>query len=378
MVTMVSNTQSEQEISEAMTQAGLTPIVKAPKEPEAKVEDKTEPAAEPVGEPGEEIPAEPGDETKPALEAGKTETQESSQVTEPPKPKAKGGWQAKLEKKTRELDSIREELEQERGDKTKLREQIAELESQIAELKPAEPAKPEQPVRPKRPSLAEFDFDQDKYEAAMAEYDTQVEAYLRKVTEANVAKALADADERRKQEAAVEATQAELRAFEQRRDESKAVYEDFDDVLAGIPKSAVTALDSDVVRGYVAGKSKQPALLMYFFAQDYLENGGAESERILALDPYDQIIEIKEIEKQIEAQLKAGKSEVKPEAKAEPEKKTPPARVTPPAKTPDSPITPVGGRVAGSNTGATDFHKLAETNPKEFRNRLMSKLPTSH
>src|SRR5689334_21758227 len=109
MIQIASNSGTEQDLKDAMIANGIQPEEVAAPTGEAKPEGDKKSAA--PGEPGEKVPAETGKESEPTTDAGKDNSQkeppEEPVVTEPVvtevKPKAKGGFQAKLETKTRQL-----------------------------------------------------------------------------------------------------------------------------------------------------------------------------------------------------------------------------------------------------------------------------------
>lgn len=347
MVTLESNIATEAELKEALSSFGIeTP------EPEPATNEPAKEATETPGEPGGKPAAEP--EVKPAAEAVPAET--TTQEVPPGEPgenakKAKGGLQRKVEKLTAAL-------EDERGDKAQLKADLDAAKAKLAEIekttKPAESAKPAEPVRPKRPTKASVEFDEDKYEEAMSKYDEDLDTYFKAVTDKAKAEAVATTEAKLAQTQAEQKASAVMDAFVTRKDAGKAAYLDWDETLDAMPKDAKTVADtSDHVRAYILSKSKQPADLIMYFAKDYLEDDGTESERIGAMDAYDQILELRAIEMSIAEKRKApivtSKKETPPPAAAQAE---PPAKPKPPAqRTPDAPIEPVSNRGASADPG---------------------------
>lgn len=379
MVTLATNTQPESEVQEALEANGVVIEGKEnPTETEKVVE------SESTGAPGEKIPAETDGKTAAETEPVKDKTQGTQEPKDTPaeKPKSKGGFQAKNEKLTRQLEETREALELERGDKSKLRQKVEELEAQITGTKPPiEEKKSDELVRPKRPTMKDVDFDQDQYESAMDKYDADLDVYHAAVSQKKAKDELTTYQQTQERKAAEAVAQKEYDSFVDRRDKSASAYDDYQDTWEALPDDAQTVLlSSDVVRGYVAGESPAPAHLIRFFAKDFLENDGAESERIAALNPIRQLLEIKKIEDRLIDEI-SGKGGTAAATTEKPESTKPPAK--PEAKRvepPESPITPVNGRGAPSGR-ARDFNaemKAASDagDSKAFR-KILSELEQS-
>lgn len=346
MITITSNTQSEQEMQDVYEQRGLT-VVKD--EPETKPDESAQP-----GKPGEQ-PAAPASETT----APVTEPEEKPQ--EPQATPAKHGkpnFKSKLERAEENLAHVREELENERGDKSKLLQKIEELEAKVNDLsaKPVEEApKTEEPVRPKRPKRADFDFDDDeKFEEALAKYDEDMLAYNDAVSESKVKKALeADRQERQKEEQQ-RVEDKRQREYNERLTQGIAEIPDYAETIKELGESPVPL--PPVMEAYIA-KSKVPALLVYSLAKDVLENEAKYLEQLAELDPIDMVAELRDFERKVVAEHNKGKEkpvETKPvEAKPDPvaeEKKPEPAPAKPkPVQKVEPPIEPVGSRAATSN-----------------------------
>jgi hypothetical protein len=394
-VEIASNTQSEAELTEALVANGYT-VVEGEKEEEAKPAEEVD-KSEPAGEPGEKIPAETEGKTAAEAEPAKDKSQETSQEDKDKAEtkKSKGGFQAKVEKLTQRLDEAREELELERGDKTKLRQKVEELEAKLAGITaPAETAKPAELVKPKRPEMpdpSDVDFDPEKYSALrkkyaedMAKYDDEMETYREALTDKKVREAReADQADYRERERKRQENEAMMQ-FALRKEKDEGFYEDFKEMTNSLSEEQ----DNNTVMGkspqayfFIMNKAQHPADLLYYFAKDMAENDGEENDRIKAMDPFDQIIELKALGDRLAAEREAAvaakatppKGETKTAAAAEPEKKAPPAKERPRVETPDAPISPVGARAnAKGKTLDEQMRDAAEAgNNKEF-NRLLA------
>lgn len=336
-VTIESNTEKASDMVDALKAAG----VKVTNEPTPPAESAPVVVAEPVvektvepgpaGEPGGSAPAETEGKTEPEPEAGipqETPTsQEPDEGEATPRRKSKGGFQVKVEKLTRQLEDTREQLDAERGDKTKLRSKIEELEAQLDTLQPKPATKDElvKPTRPVMPELSDFD-DLAKYQESLKQYrtdlnkyDTDLDDYNNKRAEQKIQEQIAASDARRAQEES-------QRQYLERLNKSRAAYEDFNELREAIPDGETTITDvSRVVRDYIALKSKDPAHLIHYFLDDHVNNGAAEAARLLDMDEFDQLIEITALERKLVADANKAKE---PEAvkaaaaTATPEKKT--------------------------------------------------------
>lgn len=400
MITLSTNTGTEQDIKDAMVANGIKPEETAA--PEVKddkpVEDKSKSAASEA--PGEKVPAEPGKESEAATDAAKDKSQEkppeqqAAETTKTPdtpdeaagKEKAKGGFQKKIDKLTKTVDLLQSQIEAKEGNETRLRRELEEAQAELAKLKPAEPETPKELVRPKRPTLKEFDFDQEKYDAAAEKYDADLDAYHAAVTQKTVADTLkAENEARAKQEREAQTAKA-IKEFEDRRNKGKDVYDDYDELMAALPEKAETLVDkSRVVADYIQFKSKDPAHLIHFLMKDFLEGDEAEANRFMQMDDYDQLIAIKELEDRLIKEHKRdakAKADEPAEAAATAAAAGPPkkaAEAAPPAKekqpraqVPDEPIAPVGNSAPakGKDLQAQMEEAAAQGNGKEFRRLL--------
>ena len=372
MITLASETQTEQEMKDALVANGLTVTEPAkPEEPAAPVEDKTK--SEPEGAPGEKIPAETKGEVPATPEVAESKPQETPQEHKP-----KGGFQAKVEKLTAKADRLMEELEAERGSKTALQRKLDEVNAQLAELKPAEVKTDEGPVRPKRPKLSDVDFDQDKHEENLEKYETELDAYYKQVADDTAKQAVAGYE----QSAAQARHQSEWLG---RINEDKKDIPGYDELIAMLPDEKTNPIQiPPLIAAYMEHKSKHPGHLSAYLAKDYLdeENPGAEMARLSKLDEYDQVIEIREIEDRLVKEAKAAKkpakdaeptaTEVKPVApKSE---VVPPVKEKPKAEALDDPISPVGTRAIGRQRTMAELSELAAGGDKAARKMLMEQV----
>ena len=387
MITIASNSGTEQDIADAMAANGIKPEDVAAPEKEAKpAEDKSAES----GEPGVKDPAETGKESAAVTEPAKDKSQEKppeeqaegEPQTEPRK--AKGGFQIKVEKLTKTVDLLQTQLEAKDGNEARLRRELEEAQAKLAELKPAEPETPKELIRPKRPKLSDFEFDQDKYDAALEAYETKLDEYHAAVTDKTVSDRLKAENETRAKQEREQQTAKAVKEFEDRRNKSKEAYEDFDELMQALPATAETLVDrSRVVADYIQFKSKDPAHLIHYLMKDFLEGDEKEANRFMQMDDYDQLIAIRDLEAQL---ISEHKKEAKTEAEATataaatgtvPEKKAPeaatPAKDKPArARVPDEPITPVGNSAAAKGKDLNEQMNAAAASGdgKEFRRLL--------
>lgn len=354
--TITSNTETDEELRAAL--ADLDDVIVdgrrgAAKETIPPVEDKP---TEPAEAPGEEIPVEAEGKSEAEAEAA-TEKQEAPEGEIEGEKKHKGGFQAKIEKLTARVDNLREQLEDEQGSKKSLRakldEALTELETFRGGKKSEEPPKDAGPVipkRPKMPTLASVDFDTDKFaaaeakhETAMEKYDADMTAYLQAAMERTAEDRVA-AERHNNVEAQL---QRELKA---RVDKGAEDYSDYWDLVKRLPENAKFPLDEfPAAMALMKVKSKHPASLFHYFMVDFLDNDNVEGERIAALDPIDQVLELKDIELRL-ASERADKAAKKEPASTAPPKE-PPAQPKPTRRVPDPPLDPVGGGGSVKVTG---------------------------
>ena len=217
---------------------------------------------------------------------------------------------------------------------------------------PAADEKKDELVKPTRPKRADFDFDDDKYEAAMAEYDVAVDTYNEKRSAKQVSDALAAkaVEERTSREQTENAKRYD--AFVQRKEADAKSIDDWDDVFEAIsdkPVEFTPAVELAIM------KSDHPGLIMFHFAKDALEHDSEDWQRIAAMDPVDQVREITRLEMNLvnKPTPAPAPAAVVPIAKPEP-----PAKPKPAPKRVEDPITPVGTR--GASTPTRSLAEVAE------------------
>lgn len=349
-ITLTSTSNDTKAIADVFAAKGLTPV--APVEDAVKVsnvEDKKPTGETPVEgqEHSESVPA--GDKPKADTEDKQQGKEVKPKVEgEEEKPKAKGGFQAKIDKLTASRDRLQEDLDAERGGKAKLQAQIDELNAQLGTLKPTqtkEELKTDGPVRPTRPTREQFEYDEEKYEVAMAKYETDSDAYHDAVAEKKVADLRASLKKEGEDKQAADVKKAQMEEYSKRFEAGLKDIGDLDELLAEVPDGHQGLFDkSFTAENYILRKAKNPAALLRYMANDYVNNDDAESKRLLALDDYDLVIELRAIEDTLNSAKK-----VTPVVDTDPGKtKTEDAPVKPQPKpkqvVPDSPIEPVGGR----------------------------------
>lgn len=364
MVILSSKTQTEAELVGALEANGLKPEVEGaetveaekPAEGEKKTSEQPEAEEEKTEAEGSESAdgTEP-DEKKTSQEKpqGKEKTATESKV-DGEKPKSRGGFQKRVDDLTRQKALVEDQLELERGSKVALQKQLDELNGKLTALQPKEPEKAPELVRPKRPTLKEADFDQDKLDGMLDDYEKKLDDYHATVADKKAEERVTAAEEKRKQETRETQIKAQETAFYERRDKGMKAYEDFGELAEALGDSETIINRSSVVRDYISIKSKDPAHLIHFLMDDFVNNGGDEAERIEQMDGFDQLIAIKEIEdgllkergkvsREAPKVVKPAKDSEETEAeKPTPEDKTPAKRTTR-TETPDDPITPLGG-----------------------------------
>lgn len=387
-VTLYSNTGTEADLEQAMVANGVEPEAKVAevKEVPAKV------ASEQKVEPGEKTAAETPAKTEPDTEPENKSTQQGATQEQTEKKKAKGGFQRRVEILTAETDRIKDELNQERGDKAKLRKELAEANRRLEAINnPPVDEKVSGPVRPKRPEMPdreELGYDEDKFVAAMKQYRTDMAGYDEKLDKYTDAMA-----ERKVQEALTK--QAETESVRKQKEKSDTAYAefiarnkkgqeaipDFDEVKAMVPDEVSSIFDSlpdgtaSPAYAFAVMKAKHPAELFYHFLKDAAENDSAENEKYAQLDPIDLVIELRALESRLAIQREKGTASTTEQVAKEPEPKTPPVAQPKPkiAKAPDAPLEPVGS--AGTTVPTGDLNALmaaaaAGKNYREF-NRLL-------
>lgn len=380
-VTITSTHDTAEELQESMKSMGIAISGSGDSEVEGTTTDKSTEETPGGGDKHPEKVPESGDEKKPETEE-ETSTQEGEkpdteeeepEVKEPPKG-SKGGLESKLKLLTKQRNAAQERLTESDGKNKQLEAEVARLTAEMSKLKPAEEKPEEKPlIRPTRPKRADFSFDDDAYEAAMDKYDTELEAYNTQVRKNEVAATVKTIEESQKQKEA-EAKERELQtAFAGRLEEDIKGLEDYQELIEALPDDGSALLDqSDVARNYLRLTSEHPGLLMRYLMNDLVNEGNAENERLIGMDPYRLVRELTRIEDKLVAESAAKKAPAKeatteetkppaePEKKPAPETKAaPPAKQEPkPKKAPEPPLETVGART--STTGPIDWNKRLE------------------
>lgn len=320
----------------AAAAAAADPVVEDPAE--AAVTESSKPK-EGEGE-AEVKPAEPEVEAKP-----KSELEPDEQADEKPHKKLL----RQVDKLTGRAKTAEQALETERA-------RVAELERKLAGNKEPEPVKaveddtPKRPQRPSRPKLEQFEFDQEKLEAALDKFETEtIPAYedaLSEFTRKETIRELTAQQETARQKQAEEKAESEWQEAISARDGLKDKLAEATDVkissamdvtLKSIFKPADRALilehfvdnpeEAEAMMGETISEKEKPTRGDW----EYLTN---RATMLLT---------------ELKVKLKSGK----PAAKApEPVKPVPPAKPKPPVSAAPAPIDPVTGN---NNSTGTDL-----------------------
>ncbi len=366
-IMLSSNTRTEEELRDDLKRMGVDIQTPAPEAEAVTEESKVveTPESEQADKPGETIPAENASKTAAEPETAKP-TQEASQDGKEPEPKPEAnksgkGFVRQIDKLERKAERLEADLEAERGSKTAIQRELDEVKAKLAELQPA-PAKKEPDLeRPKRPTRAQFEFDEEKYEAAMAEYDVKLDEYHEEKNAKVVESTLAER-ERARQEAERRSEETRVLAeFEERKSAESQEYEDWDELLG--PDSEPIAFSDDlkpVLESFLV-QSENPGHLLHYLAEN-----PKDFERLETINPILVVRELTRLQdkavKQFEEQHKQGE---KPAASAATPEKLPTKPAPKPLKTPDAPIEPLGGRA--STVTHKSLEKAAEDGPKAYR-----------
>ncbi len=385
MITIESNSGTEQDIADAMKANGIEPVAKV--EPVVETPPaKEEKPAESTETPGEKVAAEPADKTVAVPETVKTDKSQekppeeqvtASEETPEVKEKAKGGFQKKIDKLTKTVDVLQAQIDAKEGNEARLRRELEEAQAELVKLKPAEPETPKELVRPKRPKLSDVEFDQDKHDAAMEKYEAELDTYHAAVTKQTVDGALKAENETRIKGEREQQAAKSLKEFEERRDKDKEIYPDFADLVEALPADAETLVNrSQVVADYIQFKSKAPIHLIRYLINDFVNGDEAEADRFMKMDDYDKVIQLRDLENQLIKDHAKGavKEEETPviTPKKAPEVATPAKDKQERAKVPDEPISPVGNGAGAKGKDLNEQMAAASAagNFKEF-NRLL-------
>ena len=367
-ITLTSNSETADQLAAGIQKIGDKATVKDEAVVEKPVEEKEKKPAE-TEVPGDKLPAETGSEsvaTKTEVVEEKPAQEGSQEPEDKAKPKSKGGYQSKIEKQAREINRIREDLEAERGDKTRLRQELEQAQARLAELQPKDEKKPTGPVRPvepEMPDLEELEFDQERYSAAKkqykldkAKYNSDLEKYEQEMIDFRVSKQLDEAQKQRQVNEARAKQQRVYDEFVERKDSQSAEYEDWDEHFG--PGSEDTDV-SDVVEAAVMLSDNPAHLMMYFKLHP------DELQKIEAIEhPIARTKEIDRLENKIMAERAKPESKDEKKAETKPEKtETPTAKPTT-KPVPEAPLETVGGKTTAVNNdlaGLYAQHQAAVT-----------------
>lgn len=375
MITL-AGTQSAEEMTAALVANGQEVSAPAPAAPEkATVVEGKKSESKPTSP--EVKPGGSEDKTAPVVtEAGEKKPQETQaappvEVIPPaePKPGEPGKkFEPQLERRKdleRKVTRLHEDLDLERGSKAAIQSRLETAERELAALKPKEPEakKDDEPAEPTFPLKKDFDYDDEKHEAALVQYQKDMKVYNKAVTDKALREDRAAAAEERKQEA----IKAENKRFHDelagRVQKSIKDFElsDFDALVEQLTAEETGAITPGLAaENYIEHKSKNPGLLIHYFMKDHLEGEGREIARLAAMDPIDQVFEVKAIEDRLIAE-RANKSVpvvedkpvvASPAAAAPPEQPAKPKPVAKPDT--DEPLDTVGARAGARAPSLAD------------------------
>jgi hypothetical protein len=370
-VTLTSSTQSPEEIKEALKANGY-------EVEDSKVEPAGDGKSEQSGKSGDTSATAKTGESDSASDPEKKESQETQAegdkkpLAEEPTKRERPGrhdFKSKIQKQEERILKLADDLDLERGDRRRLQQKLEEALAELQTLKGGSTDKPkvdEGPVKPVRPVLADFEFDQEKYDLALQKYDDELVAYTKAMAVKEVAEEQAKQEQARIAKEAKETQAREVQAFRDRCQAEIHLLPDYEDLAEAMPTEAVPVGEGteDAIR-----ESDHPALLIHYFMVDVVDNGGVESKRFREMSHAKQIREITKLEQQLVAKLEktaAAAPKEEPPAKpavvtdAQQPEKTP-ARQRPQAKVPEEPIEPVGSR-----SGRTQVSLDQATNLKDF------------
>jgi len=352
---LTSHTQSVEEMEQALESAGVTVVTEA----ETGSEETAETSEQPE-KPGETPAAPPASESAPASEAGEKKPQQAPPADgDGQKPRA--NFKGRVEKLERSIERLGTQLEDERSDKARIEAQLRAAEEELRKLRP-EPAKDAKPQKPKRPMRGDpaINFDEEKFDEALARYEDEIadfySAESKRVAAEEVAKIHAD-----------QVREQSVRQFEERRNADVAKFEDWEDLLAGMEEDVPLP---SVVEAAIQ-ESDRPAILIHYFMDDVVNNGGAEAAKLEGLTPIQQVRRLALIEARIAAEIDKPKAETappavesKPASPAEPpppqEKAPVPPKPKAQPRVPEEPIEPVGTRTTGQARTLGDARSFKE------------------
>lgn len=319
-----------------------------------------EEAAAAAAEPAEEKPAEETDTSKPNEGEGEAEVKPAEPEAEAkPKSELEPDEQAdekphkkllrQVDKLTGRAKTAEQALETERA-------RVAELERKLAGNKEPEPVKaveddtPKRPQRPSRPKLEQFEFDQEKLEAALDKFETEtIPAYedaLSEFTRKETIRELTAQQETARQKQAEEKAESEWQ-------EAISAREGLKDKLAEATDVKISSA-MDVTLKSIFKPADRALILEHFVdnpeeAEAMMGETISEKEKPTRGDWEYLTNRATMLLTELKVKLKSGK----PAAKA-PEKVTPvpPAKPKPPVSAAPAPIDPVTGN---NNSTGTDL-----------------------
>lgn len=350
-VILTSTTDTEDQISAALTAAGLTvdkePAPEGDKQQETKPEDGAPPAAE--GEKEAPAATEPPAKTEPESDPGKGQDKDTD----------KDG-KRKLFKRIDALTAQRNKRDEKLAAAEK---RIAELEAQgkpgTPPAEPPEPAAvdngPKPPTRPRLPLLSDegIGYDQDALETAQQKYEKDMTAYENEYASYVKDQAVREIEARR-------ATEEEDRRIQDMYLKAREDYPDWDDVqakvddTAQIPQIAIAA----------AAKTKEFAGIIYHYATH-----AEEAKALMEMTPADILLEVGTVRARV-MDAKNGRPSPEPPPPAAAAAAAPPPGVRQPPTTVQpahstvKPLTTLGG-TAQSSQGSLE-KAVANGDVKEY------------
>lgn len=335
MITLTSSTQSAEEMREALEANGQQVVTDG-----STMSQSGEPASEQTPDsPGESPSGKPESKTAPATtETGDKKppvTQESKPGDETPgdeKPAEAKTFEPRRKQLERQVARLHEDLDLEKGSRAQLQTKLEAVQAELERIKPAEPAKADELVRPKRPTKADAEWDEEKLEQMLNEYDSQMDSYNLKMASKAASDALVNDNKRREAEAAQAESDRAHQEYRGRLQQDMEVLPDYKELF----ESLDGVVDTPPAVDAAIQASDHPGYLVHFLMKDVLDNDGKELAKIAAMNPVRQVRELTRLEARLEAEY------AKPaEAVAEPVKAAKAAPVaTEPVKAPEEPAKP--------------------------------------
>lgn len=358
MITLTSSTQSAQEMREALEAHGQQVVTDGP------TVEGTEKTSEQSTSPGESSSGSTGETatTTPEVEG---KTTQDTQEPAPEETAGEGHPETKFEPRRKQLEKrierLHEDLDTEKGDKARLKARLEATEAELVKFKPVEAPKVEELARPKRPTKSDAEYDEDKLDQMMAEYEVKLDEYHIERSKKTAAEAVATERQRLADEESAREQQKAVDAFNTRLSADAKSISDYDELLSALPENALqlpSAVEASILR------SDHPGRLFRHYMNDVVNNDAKEFNRLVAMDPVDQVRVLAKLEDKLDlAYVETPAEPAKPKAETKPApapaKAAAAAEVAPevpvPAKRPpkqvadsDEPIQPVGSRSGAS------------------------------